>query len=431
MTPPLIFLIQALVLIALPVVVLRFSGLKGRLPLVVVQILVGIALGPSLFGRIAPELYRIFFNPAALAPLAGIGSVAVVIFGLITGLHFDVGVFRSSGRTTSVVAAVNIVLPIGLGCLGGLWILARHPEELVQGVGSGPFVVAIGICTAVTALPVLGEILREMNLLGSRLADIALAVAGIKDVTLYTFLALLLTTVAAQATGGLGALASLLLLPVYLVVMIKVIRPHLANMVVVRMMDGEVRERALVLVVVVTIASALAVEAMGLSSILGAFVAGAIMPAHLRKPILDRLQAPTLALLMPFFFTITGLRTFIDPSSSSFLEVFGVATFVSVVGITGGTAIAARLVGERWPSALGLGALLQTKGLMEIIVLTILLDAHIISASVFAALVLMAVVSTAIAMPLARFMLRFGDKPNSGGPNAAAPAEETKSKLGV
>jgi Kef-type K+ transport system membrane component KefB len=428
MTPPLIFLIQALVLIALPVVVLRFSGLKGRLPLVVVQILVGIALGPSLFGRIAPELYRAFFNPAALAPLAGIGSVAVVIFGLITGLHFDTGVFRDSGRTTSVVAAVNIVIPIGLGCLGGFWILARYPEELVQGVGPGPFVVAIGICTAVTALPVLGEILREMGLLGCRISDLALAVAGIKDVTLYVFLALLLTTVAAQATGGFGALAKLLLVPVYLLVMIRVIRPHLAKMVSVRMLDGEVRERALVLVVVVTIASALAVEAMGLSSILGAFVAGAIMPAHLRKPILDRLQAPTLALLMPFFFTITGLRTFVDPGSSSFLEVFGVATLVSVIGITGGTAIAARLVGERWALALGLGALLQTKGLMEIIVLTILLDAHVISANVFAALVVMAVVSTAIAMPLARLMLRFGDQRHPSGPVAPALAEVTKAR---
>jgi Kef-type K+ transport system membrane component KefB len=187
---------------------------------------------------------------------------------------------------------------------------------------------------------------------------------------------------------------------------VRVVRPLLGKMVIVRMQDGEIRERALVLVGVVTIASALAVEAMGLSSILGAFVAGAVMPANLRKPILDRLQAPTLALLMPFFFTITGLRTVIDPSSSAFLEVFIVATVVSVVGIMGGTAIAARLVGETWRFALGLGALLQTKGLMELVVLTILLDARIISANVFAALILMAVVSTALAMPLARLMLR-------------------------
>ena len=406
MTPPLIFLIQALVLVALPVVVLRFLGLRGRIPLVVVQILVGIALGPSLFGRLAPDLYRMFFNPAALAPLSGIASVAVVIFGLITGLHFDVGVFRTSGRTTSIVAIANIAVPISLGCLGGFWILTRHPDELVPGIGPVPFVAAIGICTAVTALPVLGEILREMNLLGRRIGNLALAVAGIKDLILYTLLALLLATVAAQAESGLGVIASLLFTPVYLLVMVRVVRPRIAKMVDARLHNGEVRERALVLVGGLTIASALAVEAMGLSSILGAFVAGAVMPGHLRKPILDRLQAPTLALLMPFFFTITGLRTYIDPGSSAFIEVFIVATLASVVGIMGGTAMAARLVGESWPFSWGLGALLQTKGLMEIIVLTILLDAKVISNNVFAALVLMAVVSTALAMPLARLMLK-------------------------
>jgi hypothetical protein len=116
----------------------------------------------------------------------------------------------------------------------------------------------------------------------------------------------------------------------------------------------------------VTIASALSTDAMGLHYILGAFVTGAIMPENLRKPILDRLHGLTLALLMPFFFTLTGLHTFIDLGSPAFLEIFVIATTVAVVGITGGTAVAARLVGEPWPFALGLGALLQTKGLMEL-----------------------------------------------------------------
>jgi Kef-type K+ transport system membrane component KefB len=130
-----------------------------------------------------------------------------------------------------------------------------------------------------------------------------------------------------------------------------------------------------------------------------------VTPENLRKPILDRLQVMTVAVLMPFFFMLTGLRTLIDPASSAFLEIFVAATVVAVIGKVGGSAIAARFTGEAWPTALGLGALLQTKGLMEVIVLTILLDAGIISANVFAALILMAVVSTALAMPLARVML--------------------------
>ena len=102
MSPALIFLVQALVVVALPVVVLRFSRLKGVVPLVVIQIVVGIALGPSLFGRLAPEYYQLFFNQAALAPLSGIGSVAVLVFGLITGLHLDPDTFRGNGRATSI-----------------------------------------------------------------------------------------------------------------------------------------------------------------------------------------------------------------------------------------------------------------------------------------------------------------------------------------
>jgi K+:H+ antiporter len=405
MTPALIFLVQALVVVALPVLVLRFSGLKGLVPLVVVQIVVGIALGPSLFGRLAPECYQLFFNPAALAPLAGIGSVAVLIFGLITGLHLDPETFRGNGRATYVVAVASVVVPAGLGCIVGYWILARHPEELAPGISPTEFAAAVGICTGVTALPVLGAVLREMDLLGRRIGHLALGIAGINDAALWILLGVLLTAVAGQVAGGLGVILSLVLLPVYLVIMARVVRPLLNRLVTCRMRNGEVQERALAVVGAMAIASALATEAMGLHYILGAFVAGVVTPEHLRKPILDRLQVITVALLMPFFFMLTGLRTLIDPTSSAFLEIFVAATAVAVIGKVGGSAITARFTGESWPTALGLGALLQTKGLMEVIVLTILLDAGIISANVFAALILMAVVSTALAMPLARLML--------------------------
>jgi Kef-type K+ transport system membrane component KefB len=405
MTPSLNFLVLALVVVALPVAVLRFSGLKGMVPLVVVQIMVGIVLGPSVFGRVAPGLFQTFINPASLASLAGIGSIAVLIFGLTTGLHLGPGILRDNGRMFSVVAVANVVVPTALGCLAGYWILARHPEELPPGISSAEFAVAVGICTGMTALPVLGAVLREMDLLGSRIGHLALGIAGINDAALWILLSVLLTARAGQMAGGSFGLATLVLVPLYLVFMIRVVRPLLGSMVVARMRDGMVDERALAVVGAVTIVSALATEAMGLHYIIGAFVTGAVMPANLRKPILDRLQVLTVVLLMPFFFALTGLRTLIDPGSPAFLELFLIATAVAVVGIVGGTALAARLTGASWPFALGLGALLQTKGLMEVIVLTVLLDSGIISANVFAALVLMAVVSTALAMPLARLIL--------------------------
>jgi Kef-type K+ transport system membrane component KefB len=405
MTPSLNFLVLALVVVVLPVAVLRFSGLKGLVPLVVIQIMVGIALGPSVFGRVAPGLFQMFINPASIASISGIASIAVLIFGLITGLHLGPEILRDNGRMFSVVAAARIMVPTALGCLAGFWILARHPDELPPGISFAEFAVAVGICTGLTALPVLGAILREMDLLGSRIGQLALGIAGVNDAAIMMLLSVLLTARAGQMAGGSFGLATLLLVPLYLVFMIWVARPLLGSMVVARMRDGLVDERALAVVGAVTIASALATEAMGLHYIIGAFVTGAVMPVNLRKPILDRLRVLTVTLLMPFFFTLTGLRTLIDPGSSAFLEVFLIATAVAVVGVVGGTALAARLTGASWPFALGLGALLQTKGLMEVIVLAVLLDAGIISANVFAALVLMAVVSTALAMPLARLML--------------------------
>ena len=410
MTPGLIFLVQALVVVALPVVLLRFSGLKGLVPLVVIQILVGIALGPSLFGRIAPELFQMFFNKGALSPLSGIASIAILSFGLITGLHLNPSLFRGGVRALVSVAAASVIVPTALGCLAGLWIAGCYPEEVGMHTGRAEFAAAIGICTGVTALPVLGAILREMDLLGRRIGHLALGIAGINDAALWILLGLLLTTVAGQAPEGPGVLISLFILPLYLVVMVRVVRPLLARLVRPRMVEGEVRERALAIVCAVTIASALITQALGLHYILGSFMAGAIMPDELRKPILDRLQVVAVGLLMPFFFMLTGLRTLIDPASPAFLEIFLLTTTVAVLGKLAGTAVAARLGGEPWPVALGLGALLQTKGLMEVIVLTILLDAGIISGSVFSALILMALVSTALAMPLTRLMLAQGSR---------------------
>jgi Kef-type K+ transport system membrane component KefB len=264
---------------------------------------------------------------------------------------------------------------------------------------------AIGICAGMTALPVLGSLLREMDLLGSRIGQFALGIAGINDAALWVLLGALLTVRAGHMAGGLVLLATLLSLPLYLFAMVRYVRPLLGRMIAARMRGEVVDERALAIVSVITIASALATEAMGLHYIIGAFLTGAVMPENLRKPILERLQALTVVLLMPFFFALTGLRTVIALGSSAFLEIFLVATAVSTVGVVGGTAIATRLSGASWPFALGLGSLLQTKGLMELIVLTVLLDAGIISPNVFAALILMALVSTALAMPLARLVL--------------------------
>jgi Kef-type K+ transport system membrane component KefB len=402
-----IFLPQAFVIVAVPVALLRVSGLKGLMPLVAVQILVGIALGPSFFGRIAPGYFQIFASPAVLSSLTGLASIAVMIFGLISGLHVDPAIFGGKERMFWPLAVANVAFPMTLGCLAGYWILAAYPSELLPGVRSAVFIAAMGISLTMKALPVLGAILGEMNLFGSRIGQLALGVAGVNDITLWVLLGVLLTAAAAGRAGhGEAALYLLILAPIYLVLVIQVVRPALAKMVTARLRDGEeVTTRAAVVVGAGTIASALATDLMGLHFIIGAFLIGAIMPVNLHKPILDRLQVMTLALLMPFFFALTGTRTVIDLSSPALLQISGIAIGVGAVGIIGGSAVTARLFGETWSFGLGLGSLLQAKGLTELIVLTVLLDAGIISPRIFAAMILMAVFSTAIAMPLTRVAL--------------------------
>jgi Kef-type K+ transport system membrane component KefB len=421
-----IFLLQAFVIVAVPVGLLRVSGLKGLMPLVAVQILVGIALGPSFFGKVAPDYFQTFASRAVLSSLTGLASIAVMIFGLISGLHVDPAIFSGKERVFWPVAIANVAFPMTLGCLAGYWILAAYPNELLPGVRPAVFIAAMGISLSMKALPVLGAILGEMNLFGSRIGQLALGVAGVNDITLWVLLGVLLTAAAAgHAEHGHGAPAVylLILVPIYLILMVRVVRPALAKMVTVRLRDGdEVTTRAAVVVGAATIASALATDLMGLHFIIGAFVIGAIMPVNLHKPILDRLQVMTLALLMPFFFALTGMRTVIDLSSSALLQIFTIAIGVGAVGIIGGTAVAARLFGETWSFGLGLGSLLQAKGLTELIVLTILLDAGIISSRIFAAMILMALFSTALAMPLARLALaRAADKRASIGDPVVMP----------
>ena len=289
-------------------------------------------------------------------------------------------------------------------------MLFRSPADLDPWISSVGFATAIGICIGVTALPVLGAILREMDLLGRKIGDLALGIAAVNDAGLWLLLGGLMTVLSGEAPDSPGVVVSLVGLPVYLLVMARVVRPMLTRAAGVMVRDDRMNELALGAVCTIAVCSAIATQLIGLHYIFGAFVAGAFMPQELRKPFLDRLQVATIGILMPFFFMLTGLRTLIDLGSSGFVEILVVTTALAVLGKVGGTTLAARLVGEAWPDALTLGALVQTKGLMELIVLTILLDRGIITTNVFSALVLMAVLTTMLAMPLARLGLRHTDR---------------------
>ncbi|HEX2646083.1 MAG TPA: cation:proton antiporter [Candidatus Dormibacteraeota bacterium] len=404
MTPELIFLVQALAILVLPPAVWRV--LRGAVPLVVVQILVGIALGPTLFGRLLPDAYHLFFNPTTLTPLWGVASIAVLLFSFVTGLHLEPAQFLGRGRAFALVAVASVAVPTGAGVAGGLWIAQHYPNELASGINPIGFATAIGICIGVTALPVLGAILREMDLLGGRIGNYALGIAAVNDAAMWLLLGALMSAVAGGAPGRPGVLVSLLGLPIYLGLMAWLGPPLMRRASPVLLRDGRMSERALAALCAFALGSAMITQVLGLHYIFGAFVAGTVMPHELRQPLLDRLQVATVGVLMPFFFMLTGLRTLIDLGSWEFLEILVLTTALAVVGKVGGTALIARLVGESWSTSFSLGSLVQTNGLMGLIVLTILLDRGIITTNVFSALVLMGVLTTMLAMPMTRVALR-------------------------
>jgi Kef-type K+ transport system membrane component KefB len=392
------FLVQCLLFIPLPYVL--FAALKSRrvMPLAVLQVLVGVVMGPSLFGRLYPEFFAEIFRPDMVAPLRGIALIAVLLFAFITGLHLDLTRLRGRASALGMVAGASLVVPFvaGLGC--GIWIVGRDDLASAHPL---VFIFAIGICTSVTAMPVLGAILREMDLLSHHLGQLALSLAAMNDAALWVMLTLLLAVLGAPGSAP----ALLLLLPVYLGVMFW-IAPRLLDRVAARLTtrDG-LSNSGLAIVGGVAVASALVAQLIGLEYILGAFIAGVAMPVALRRATLDRIEIVTMTLLMPFFFTLTGLQTFIDLASPDFLAIFLVTTSLAVGAKILGTAIAARAVGEPWPIAIGLGSLMQTKGLMEVVILTIFRENGLISAQIFSALILMSLVCTALTMPLTNLAL--------------------------
>jgi Kef-type K+ transport system membrane component KefB len=403
MPPVALFLLQAAVIIGLPYGLWRLKPVRRWAPLVVVQIAIGLALGPSVLGRLAPETWALAFPPPSLAAMDGLVWLGITFFAFATGLHFDLTEFRGRGRAFTMVAGSAFVLPSLAGLAAGYGLLAVLPEAAAAGAAPWAFAAGIGIAIGVTALPVLAALLREMHMLKSPVGAEALGCAAVADAALWVAMAALL----ALAEGGAPWRAAALLAAAlaYGAALWLAVRPWLAAMFRHAQVHGRVNERDVVVLSVGLFVSALATEAMGLHAMVGAFAFGAVVPKAVARDMLARFESFLMVVLLPFFFIVTGLRTDFDLASGAGL-VFAVASAVSVASKLAATALPARAFGWEWRDALGLGALVGCKGLMELVVLTVLLERGILSPVGFSGMVLMALATTALARPLAGFFLR-------------------------
>jgi Kef-type K+ transport system membrane component KefB len=396
--PKVALLLVTLLLVIGPWLVWRIPAVRRVAPLAVVQILAGVLLGPSMFGKLEPQWSAAIFSPWVLSALNGLSNLGVALYVFCSGLHLNTAGLRDDARRLGPMAAGSMGLPLLLGLGAGFWIAFAWPEAVGPRADTTGFAISVAICIAVTALPVLAAILREMGLIAGRLGQTALALAALNDMALWLAIAALLALTRGSGAASLEV-AGLAL--AWMAAMAFVARPLLARLAR-RQPTGDT---ILVVALATAFASAAFAEAIDLGLIIGAFAAGIAMPAGWRATLLARIEPLTAAVLLPFFFVSTGLRALIEPGSTAFLGMLALVTLATVLGKVAGTALPARAAGERWSDALALGALMQTKGLMEVVVLAVLLEAGLIAPPIFSALVAMALVCTVITTPLARLAL--------------------------
>jgi Kef-type K+ transport system membrane component KefB len=389
------------VLLALVVIIVAarvMGSLFKRLnqPAVIGEVIAGIMLGPSLLGRVSPEAMA-FLLPQSVAPaLSMIAQVGVILFMFLVGLHLDTGVLKNRTHTTVAISHASIVVPFTLGAGLALWL---YPRLSSSEVPFTVFALFMGVSMSVTAFPVLARILTDRRLHTSRMGTIALACAAVDDVTAWCLLALVVGVVEANARG---ALITIGLTFVYIAVMLTVVRRAAEWMARRYEHPSRVSQSTLAVVCVALLGSALATELIGIHALFGAFLLGAIIPhdSALARAAQEKLEDTVVVLFLPCFFAFTGMRTEIGLLSG--LEAWlicGAIILVASVGKVGGTLAAARLTGLSWRDSAALGMLMNTRGLMQLIVLNVGLDLGVLTPSLFAMMVLMAVVTTLATAP--------------------------------
>src|SRR5271165_266861 len=392
-----LFLIQMSVILSVTLACgwLALKLLQAR---VVGEIVGGILLGPSLLGRIAPQTFAMLFPNGSLAAFEILSTIGLILFLFIIGTEVDLDQLYHHRATALLTSGMSILAPFAIAMTLAHSLRARFAPP---GVGSGTFLLFLGISMSITAFPVLARILEERKLLGSALGTMAIFCAAVDDVVAWLLLALALALLGAN--GGPASLPLRLAgLLVYLGVMLAVVRP-LASWFLRKQRASAMSLEVLGLTLAAVFASSAATEAIGVHPLFGAFLAGVCLPRNPQWQTAFRARLDTIVsvFLLPLFFALIGMRTRIDLLNSAAVWFWtGVVLFAAIVGKLGGAALAARWTGQSWTDALSLGVLLNTRGLVELVVLNIAYEVGVFSPTLFTMLVMMALITTISTVPI-------------------------------
>jgi Kef-type K+ transport system membrane component KefB len=381
-------------LIIILIVVQMFGYLCGRIgqQWVIGEILAGLALGPSFLGALLPGIKGFIFPASVLPTLQTLGDIGLVLYMFSLGARLDTHLMLRQSRTAIITSISGILLPLLLGATLAFFLfpLAGPKTDLIS------FMLLVGTAMAITAFPVLARLLTEKNMLGTKIGTLALTCAAVDDVIAWCLLALVVAVIHSKGLPSIVLTVGLTLL--FIVCMLTVVRPLLAYA------DRHIRSKQLLVAfsIALLLLSAYCTNAIGIHPVFGAFLMGIILP---RKPLFVELvrniDQVNSVLFLPLFFVYSGLRTQVGLISSPWMWLICLLVLViACVGKIGGGTFAVRFMGESWRDSLSMGVLMNTRGLVELIVLNIGLDLGVLSPTLFAMLVIMALVTTMMASPL-------------------------------
>jgi Kef-type K+ transport system membrane component KefB len=367
-------------------------------PTVIGEILAGIVLGPSLLGSVYPEAFHFLFSPDSLGNLNIISQLGLVLFMFTIGMELDLSALKNKMGVTFVISQASIIIPYLAGMLLAYFIYNEFAAGHTDFVS---FALFIGISMSITAFPVLARIVQEKGWTKSHLGTISIASAAFNDVAAWCILA---AVIAISKTGSFqSSMYNILLSVVYVVFMLYAVKPFLKKIGDIYKNSEVVNKSVFAFFLLVLILSAYTTHLIGIHALFGAFLAGVVMPQlpSFRKLIVDKIEDISLTLLLPLFFVYTGLRTEIGLLNTPHLwTVCALIIVVAVVGKFVGSAFSAKILGETWKDSLSIGILMNTRGLMELIVLNIGYEMGILPPPIFVMLVIMALVTTFMTTPI-------------------------------
>jgi Kef-type K+ transport system membrane component KefB len=381
--------------------ILRFFGQ----PMVIGEMVAGLILGPAVFGALAPVLHSALFPPSSLPELDAISQLGLVLFMFIVGAEIRL----PAGAKTQIVAAawigaLSVLFPMVLGFAAAV---ALHPLLAPPGVAFWPFALFLAAAMSITAFPVMARILKDRGETQTRVGRLSLTGAAVADVLSWVMLALVVVLAGSGSDWSriLKMLAGLAVLCAFL---FGALRPFISRVLARYANDGRPAGALLATLLIGTFACSYATAYLGVHPVFGAFLFGACLPRddRLLHSLIERIEHVAVLVLMPVFFALAGLNTSLDAFAGAGLGNMLFIILVAIVGKIVGGSLGARIAGEPWRPALAIGSLMNARGLMELIVMKVGLDAGLIGKPLFTMLLIMAIVTTVMTGPLLNIFTR-------------------------